>query len=572
MATSTTEQNQNRSNTPIYAGPELLGFGISEMPPNTKIYIYCNGINITPFCAPNTTGAKIGDDIITNQLGTASGWLYIPSDDGAYKFLIGEIVLTFSDSATGVENSKYISETMLYNHGFNVVDTEQGGTVSLRSTIKFRTDPVGSSANQNTTLSRLDPLAQTFIIEQTKYPLGLYLTGINLFIYGKDESLPIAVELRPVINGKPSTTEYLSGSNVLRLSNEVNVYDDAAKNILPTAFTFAHPVYLRPGEYAFCVLTKSDKYILLSAKTGDGKVVKQPFAGKLFKAQNTGDWVGDNTEDLAFILRKAAFTPGTVTFEAESLVTNSAVDYNRLKILSTTIDFGDTGSANYKVSTTTAGSRIVSDYQKIIPGQHLDLTGRQEIKERGDIKVQVEFTTKNKDVSPQIDRQLLLGQAFRNSINDYTKEISDSELKPNNGSAITRYISKVVELADEFDSTGLEVKLNVNRKVGSDVEVFCRILSRNDTSVSNGIYDRPWVRMPLVYPKAKTFAGTGETFSQETYRLLEPNLEYSANASLNSNITANYKDFAYYQIKVVFYANNPVYVPKLKNISATSLI
>ena len=157
-------------------------------------------------------------------------------------------------------------------------------------------------------------------------------------------------------------------------------------------------------------------------------------------------------------------------------------------------------------------------------------------------------------------------------MNDYTKEISDSELKPNNGTAITRYISKVVELADEFDSTGLEVKLNVNRKIGSDVEVFCRILSRNDTSVSNGINDRPWFRMPLVYPKVKTFAGTGDAFALETYRLLEPNLEYSSNIALNSNITANYKNFAYYQIKVVFYANNPVYVPRLKSISATSVI
>ena len=60
-------QDATSAGTAVYAGSELLGFGISEMPPNTKIYVYCNGVNITSFCAPNTSGAKIGDTITTNS-------------------------------------------------------------------------------------------------------------------------------------------------------------------------------------------------------------------------------------------------------------------------------------------------------------------------------------------------------------------------------------------------------------------------------------------------------------------------------------------------------------------------
>jgi hypothetical protein len=568
---ATTQDIKTADNTPVYAGAELLGFGVSEMPPNTRIYVYCNGIDITPFCAPNTTGAKVGDPITTGQLGTASGWLYIPSDDGQYKFLAGEILLTFSDSSTGVENSKYTAETILHNHAFNLIDTEQGGTVALRSTIKFRTDPTGSSADENKTLSRLDPLAQTFTVDATAYPQGLYLTGISLFVYSKDETLPLGVEIRPMSNGKPSTTEYLSGSFTLQTPDKINVYDKASGSILPTPFTFQHPLYLRPGEYAFCVLTKSDKYQLLTAKSGDGTTIKQPFAGQLFKAQNTGDWTGDTNEDLTFVLRKAHFTTGTVVFEAQSLPMDSDIYFNRFRLLSTAIDFGDSGSAKYKVATTLAGSRTKTDYQDIIPGVNADITGRQVAKEQGDVKVQIELTTKSKDVSPMLDKQLITSQIFKTAISDYSKEISDSELKANNGGAQARYISKVVSLETDFESTGIEVKLNVNRKLGTDIEVFCRVLSKDDKSLTNGIHDRPWVRMPLVYPAAKTYAGTSEQFSTETYRILEPLLNYTS-VTPGSLLSTTYENFSNYQIKVVFYSNNIAYVPMIKNLTATSVI
>ena len=41
---SSTTQNtivKNPAAVPIYAGEELLTFGVSEMPPDTRIYIYC---------------------------------------------------------------------------------------------------------------------------------------------------------------------------------------------------------------------------------------------------------------------------------------------------------------------------------------------------------------------------------------------------------------------------------------------------------------------------------------------------------------------------------------------------
>jgi hypothetical protein len=614
MATNLPDNQVSLLDT-FYAGSELLQFGVVEMPPNTKIYVYCNGVDITAFCAPKgVSGAKIGDNIVTNQLGTAAGWVYIPSTDGKYKFLVGEIVLTFSDSPNGVENSKYISETTLYNHGLNTVDTENGGTVALRATEKIRTSPLGNTLEVNTTQLRLDPLAQTFFVDPVTYPNGLYLTGVSLFIYEKDPTYPIAVELRQVINGTPSKTEVLSGSFALIQSADVPVFDPVSGKVPITNFTFPNIQYLKPGEWAFCVLTKSARYTLLSARNtppptpagttaadlfnnfanfnnatfGAGNLfsaatnadiaatqaslyttIKNPFSGRLFRAQNTGEWVGDTNEDLAFILRKAKFATGSVTIEATSLQPSNTVEYDRLRLLSTAIDLGDVASVKYSVQTTAAGSEDKSEFQEIQPGNNLALTGRQALRKTGDLKLLIELTSKTKDVSPMLDRQLLAAQIFRDYITDYTTSISQSELKPSGGLAKARYISKPVSLADGFDSTGLEVKVAVNRQPGTDIEVFCRVLARNDKSVSNGIYDRPWTLMPLLSPAQKSFAGTDQTaFTIETYRILEPDLGYS----VSTTDGGKYEDFAYYQVKVVFYSNNSVYQARIASLSAVSVI
>jgi hypothetical protein len=566
---------QNNDVLPVYSSSQILGFNVSLMPPNTKIYVYCNGVDITKFCAPATNSPLLGQSIVTDQLGNASGYLFIPSFEGPYKFLAGEMLITFGDAPNSIADCKYISEAIFMNHGLDLVDTEQGGTLSLRRMEKLRTDVSGSSTQPNTTQARLDPLAQTFVVDGTKYPLGIFVTGINLFFYTKDDTLPIAVELRPMVNGKPSTTEYFSGSFSALNANNVNVYDQATGDIQPTIFSFAHLIYLKPGEYAFCVTTKSTKYQIFSAKQGDGLTVKQPFAGLLFKPQNTGDWVGDNSEDLTFVIRKAKFKTGTSTFKMKNATLDTVNEYSRLRLLSTEINFGSTAMVDYRIQTTQAGSGIKSDFKDIATGGFATLDSRQTVSNDSDTVLEVSMTTKNQDVSPILDRQLMSAQIFNPLIKPYTSEISASELLPNSGTARSRYISKVISLQEGFDSTGLQVKLDVNRKVGTDIEVFGRVLSRTDNAFVSGIKNKPWVKMPLYAPQQKTYAGTSDSkFNQETYQLLEPLLSYTNAANIASNvaITASYTDFAQYQIKVVFYSNDAIYLPKIKNLTATSVI
>jgi hypothetical protein len=403
---------QNR--IPVVASSQLITFNVSQMPPNIRIYVYVNNVNITKYTGPSTQGSAIGDPITTDQLGNAVGYLVIPSDKD-YNFNVGEMMITFGDSPDSISACKYISESILMNHGFDQVDTEQGGTVALRAMEKLRTSTQGSSVSVNTTQARLDPLSQTFVIDGTRYPLGLYVTGINLFFYAKDDKLPVAIELRPMSNGKPSTTEYFSGSYVIASPSSIEVYNEASGEAPGVAFSFRHPIYLKPGEYAFCVTSKSDKYALLSAKQGDGKTVKKPFSGLLFKPQNTGDWVGDSNEDLTFQIRKAKFKTGTSTFYMNTPALDYIDEYTNLRLLSNEINFGNTAKVDYRIKTTQAGNRNRSEYSSVSAGGFAKIDSRQVASQQNDIQLEVTMTTKSEDVSPMLDRQLVNAQVF-NSI------------------------------------------------------------------------------------------------------------------------------------------------------------
>jgi len=558
------------SNAPIYSAAQLMNFAVTEMPPNTRIYVYCNDINISEFCAPVLQTAQIGQPIVTNQLGSATGYLYIPSDPNTkFKFLVGEIILTFGDSPTSVADCKYISESIFYNYGLEFVSSVEKDITALRRNTRIRTNPTGNAVGPDVSQLKLDPMAQTFTVDETAYPLGICLTGLSLFVYQKDSTLPLAVEVRPVVNGKPSLTEYITGSFVVVDPAYIDVYDGTTGYAPATNFQFDHPLYLRPGQYAFCVLTKSNQYELLAAKAGDGKTVKQPFSGKLYLPQNTGEWIASDNIDLTFVLRKAVFDTGTVTFEMTSVADTTGIEYDRFRFLSTTVGLADIAYTDYKLSTTTAGSRLKTSYKSIKPGLNADLSGLMVAQQAGDVKVQISLTSKNRDVTPILDRDLMGSQLYKTYIDPYSYTISQTELRPAGGTAACKYISKPISLADGFDSTGIEVILDISRPIGSDVEVFCRVLARDDRSVSNGIYDRYWIQMPLTFPGAKTYSGTKDIFNTEKYKILDPFLSYS---NIANGLSAKFEDFATYQIKVVFYASDPLYPPKLKSLTAAAVI
>jgi len=177
----------------------------------------------------------------------------------------------------------------------------------------------------------LNPLAQTFVVDMKG---GMFATSIGLYFGAKDDSLPVTVHLRTTENGIP-TNRIIPFSEVTVLASAVLVSEDSS---LPTNFTFESPVYLQQGtEYAFVVTSGSDKYRLFVSEMGGQDlytpsftIVKQPNAGVMYKTSNGTTWTPDQTKDIKFVLRRAAFAQSRSVVFSDSTIPPVLLESNPL--------------------------------------------------------------------------------------------------------------------------------------------------------------------------------------------------------------------------------------------------
>ena len=84
-----------------------------------------------------------------------------------------------------------------------------------------------------------NPIAQSFFVDEST---GIYATKIDLYFAEKGTNAPIMLQIRPMVNGFPSTTEIVPSSIVYVNTANVNTSADVS---LPTTFEFEEPVYLK---------------------------------------------------------------------------------------------------------------------------------------------------------------------------------------------------------------------------------------------------------------------------------------------------------------------------------------
>jgi hypothetical protein len=155
-----------------------------------------------------------------------------------------------------------------------------------------------------------DPLAQTFIIAGNP----LVLTGVDLFFYEKDTSIPMFIEIRKVVNGVPTQTIVPFSRKTVK-PEDITLSNDGSE---ATHIDFDGVVYLEPGEYAVVLLTSSINYRVWISEVGekdvstDKVISEQPFIGVLFKSQNASTWTAEQKQDLKFRIYQAVFDTSKV--------------------------------------------------------------------------------------------------------------------------------------------------------------------------------------------------------------------------------------------------------------------
>jgi len=163
------------------------------------------------------------------------------------------------------------------------------------------------------------PIAQSFYIDE---PAGIYCTKVDLFFKAADENAPIQVQIRPMINGFPSSNTIIPGTiKSLPGSTFSSGASISADATTATTFEFDEPTYLKGlNEYALVVIADSKDYEIYIAEINDfvvgsteKRVNKQPVLGSLFYSQNGSTFTPSQNQDLTFKIYQAKFKHSTAT-------------------------------------------------------------------------------------------------------------------------------------------------------------------------------------------------------------------------------------------------------------------
>ncbi len=454
---------------------------------------------------------------------------------------------------------------------------EQLGTLAGQ----FATDPSNSSQYStakgsvgNCALDGIDPLSQNFFVNPIQFPRGVFISSVDLHFATKDAISPVSVRIRPTVNGYPDAEIDIPDSVVYLNPNDVVVPDSTLiyESLgLPTTFTFRNPIYLKPGQYSLMVATDSKFYSVYASKVGevqfgtDTVVSQVTYSGALFRSQNASTWVAAPNEQLAFKLNICDFAGGRATFDTTSLASTPAIEYDVLSLMTQDLTFSDYGSVGYKTLTVDKGTSVQSGEVNVFANEDNTYGTRQIQSANGNIIIRSTIENVDKWTSPVVDLERLNAILIKNNITPYVDQASNTalELLPgfgNNGS-IAKYITKRVTLNNNFDSTGLTVFLDVNRRPGTKIEVYYKVLNSND---QNSFDNQPYVLMNPKFTVGGALQSTGvNDWTTDTYQALDITYNDVTTGSL-------YTNFKVFSIKIVMYSDNPAIVPRIKNFRAVA--
>ena len=402
--------------------------------------------------SPNTATSYSIGTLRSDYRGEVTGIFVIPSTS-ALSFRTGERPFTLVDSIGGnVEGSatngtvKYVAQGLLETKENTLISTR---VPTIQRTLLNDTRTVHTTKVTDTVIGKRqigywDPLAQTFLVDQEKYPSGIMLTGVRLLIKTVDPNIPMGLQLRPVVNGFPHSSQVIPGSDIVINASDCNVVSEealaavyaAGSNPLDdaTVYTevrFSGPVYLQQGaEYCVVLMANSVKYQVYISHMGekilgtDRLISSQPYLGVFFKSQNSTTWNPIQEEDLTFRLIKANFDSSVEANLEFQLTSQNAISANvpidcyyvtagNLLLPNTSID---------SYAATTLASGIKEENTPIILGENTyfdDTLGRRvATSDTSSMKVRLYLSSSNRDVSPIVDTERLSVLAIENLCNN----------------------------------------------------------------------------------------------------------------------------------------------------------
>ncbi len=375
----------------------------------------------------------------------------------AGQFRIGERLIRLTDQADNtLSKTNSVAEKTFHIKGMESVS--DGSIISTRSSLVRRQDirsaVVTKSAvsDKSSSSNFVNPMAQSIVIDESRYPNGMFLRNITFYFSQKDTYLPITVQVRPMTDGTPSVAQILPFGEKVLVPDQVTVdtsSPDTTSSSSGTTFHFPSPVYLPPGEFAVVLMTNSPKYkvyssvegnIVTNSDTTNTKAGKGPEVGDFFVTNNSSKWTPVTNRSLMFKTQKCSFQLSSfnsnlcqfdvIPHPLSNETANTAFDV--MKLSTSELKFSDS-VIDYYYQTTEENKEYphiaVRDntFTKFTSNKNIKHDSRKTVRTgryadpgnlNPDFKIQVQMSTTNSDVSPILDISRLNLITVQNNINN----------------------------------------------------------------------------------------------------------------------------------------------------------
>ena len=563
---------------------QTLDITATNMRPNTRVYVFFDGINVSEQCTfveNGTTKSMISNPLITDEYGriTSNKQLKFTVPSGQFK--TGQKLIRITDSPTNnVASARTTAEVIFAAQGILNTDSINSVNTRLPHIVRNGVNQENIVTTEGSRIAR-DPLSQTFKILESEYPDGVYIDSVDIYFKSKSNTLPVTLQIRPTISGYPSPTTVYPFAEVVKNPEEVNVSDtpDVADVGSSTTFRFSTPVHLAPGEHSVVLLSNSDEYQTYIAVLGENQigteipVTEQPNTGVLFRSQNAGTWKPDNNSDLMFRLNRCKFNYSglkTLTLR-ERKGSDNYTGIAKIDSYNLNASVVNWPNSRYEMKlrfTPNAGSSVsaTSTEYPVSINETVSLRESKKVNlstsdTNDTLILNANVIGSDDRVSPVIDLKRISLYAVENRI-EGNKDTSaggdgyNGELEPKAKPVLpgriprARYITRQVNLEDGFGSTNVKVLLNQYKPTGSDIQVFVKQQSEGE--------DTPFENVPYLQLTPST------TENLDGYQ----EVEYS----LPKDLIEPMGKFA---IKICLYAdgspNNTAIVPLVKSMRVVAL-
>ena len=457
-----------------------VSIDVDKLRPNTHMHFQFDEIDVDAYITPD--GGAMGDNVVTDAAGKIRNAVFqIPSEgaDGVrirsgmkilamkddfvdFDKMTTQAVATFTAKGTLDTRQKDIMSTF---ESYRVAETLADDRTVLGETRTVnRSQETGRARTMRSITEWYDPVAESFMISESDG--GAFIDSIDCFFYSKDdESTPVRLEIRPMVNGYPTATQ-LPTAQVMLYPDEVSVSTSGA---VGTRFQFADPIYLMEGtEYCFVIISDSLLYNLWISELGEVDLLtgdyisEQPYLGSMFTSQNNTTWTPEQLKDVKFRINKCQFEElGTVQinlkpFDGIKEVASFTPNFQPMVLSGTTLDMEViiNGDTNNQIEGIQDNEEVVLEEVEALDGAQTIAAGYQYTP----ISYNVSMGSTNPNISPVINKERLSTIAINNVIWDTAPDVKNQ---------MGVYLSKDVKLAN----------------FAGDLQMFLSVQEGNETYV-----------------------------------------------------------------------------------------